>query len=197
MSEQTTAAAHVPRLGPDDIGEILRTFAESGWAGMRLDIGDVSIAVGKDAPPPDLVGSARAAGPVAATAPVPPLETSAAAPATTAAVASSAVAPKPVRASGSVPTTTAPATDDIDETGLTSITSPTVGAFWVAPDPGSPPFVAVGDKVSAGDQLGIVEVMKLMNPIISDVAGEVVAIRASNADLVDFGQTLFLIRPDE
>lgn len=192
MSEQTTAAAHVPRLGPDDIGEILRTFAESGWAGMRLDIGDVSIAVGKDAPPPDLVGSARAAGSVAATAPVPPLETSAAAPATTAAVASS-----PKRTASSVATTTAPATDDIDETGLTSITSPTVGVFWVAPDPGSPPFVAVGDKVSAGDQLGIVEVMKLMNPIISDVAGEVVAIRASNADLVDFGQTLFLIRPDE
>lgn len=192
MSEQTTAAAHAPRLGPDDIGEILRTFAESGWAGMRLDIGDVSIAVGKDAPPPDLVGSARAAGPVATTAPVPPLETSAAAPATTAAVASS-----PKRTASSVATTTAPATDEIDETGLTSITSPTVGAFWVAPDPGSPPFVAVGDKVSAGDQLGIVEVMKLMNPIISDVAGEVVAIRASNADLVDFGQTLFLIRPDE
>ena len=47
MSEQTTAAAHAPRLGPEDIGEILRTFAESGWAGMRLDIGDVSIAVGK------------------------------------------------------------------------------------------------------------------------------------------------------
>lgn len=179
MSEQTTAAAHAPRLGPEDIGEILRTFAESGWAGMRLDIGDVSIAVGKDAPPPDLVGSARAVGPVATTAPVPPLETSAAAPATTAAVASS-----PKRTAGSVATTTAPATDEIDETGLTSITSPTVGAFWVAPDPGSPPFVAVGDKVSAGDQLGIVEVMKLMNPIISDVAGEVVAIRASNADLV-------------
>ena len=201
MSEQTTAAAHVPRLSPDDIGEILRTFAESGWAGMRLDIGDVSIAVGKDAPPPDFVGSARAAGPVAATAPVPPLETSAAAPATTSAGATSAAAPKPARASssasGAVSTTTASATDDIDETGLTSITSPTVGAFWVAPDPGSPPFVAVGDKVSAGDQLGIVEVMKLMNPIISDVAGEVVAIRASNADLVDFGQTLFLIRPDE
>ena len=72
MSEQTTAVAHAPRLGAEDIGEILRTFAESGWAGMRLEVGDVSIAVGKDAPPPDLVGSARAAGHVAATAPVPP-----------------------------------------------------------------------------------------------------------------------------
>ncbi|MGV9671495.1 MULTISPECIES: acetyl-CoA carboxylase biotin carboxyl carrier protein [unclassified Gordonia (in: high G+C Gram-positive bacteria)] len=78
---------------------------------------------------------------------------------------------------------------------LVAITAPTVGSFWVAPDPGSAPFVAVGSTVAKSDQLAIVEVMKLMSPVVSEVAGEVVAVQANNAEMVEFGQTLFLIRP--
>ena len=199
MSEQAATAEQsisgTPRLGPDDINEILRTFAASGWAGMRLDVGDVTIAVGKDGPPPESA-STQPRDAAAPPAPVPSQVAPTAAPFTTTARAVAApTAPTPVTPGPRVPNSTGEV--ELDETGLISVTSPTVGAFWVAPDPGSPPFVAVGDTVSAGDQLGIVEVMKLMNPVVTDVSGAVVAIRAANADMVEFGQTLFLIRPHE
>lgn len=207
MSENVTSAADqsisaATRLGATDISEILRTFAASGWSGMRLEVGDVTIAVGKDGAPPESVRRQAAAqtAPAAlesgerreptAMAPVLPHTASAAAPTTTASSIGS------TSSTSSAPPAP-PVDEQIGETGLVRITSPTVGAFWVSPDPGSPPFVTVGDSVSAGDQLGIVEVMKLMNPVVSDTAGEVVAVRAANADMVEFGQTLFLIRADE
>ncbi len=184
MSDQTTDTT--PRLSPDDISELLRTFAASGWTGMRLTAGDVTIAVGKDAAPPEpAVTNAAGANAQAAVA--------------VSAAPAPAPQPAPVVAvpAAKAPAVAPPAAAEIDETGLTAVTSPTVGAFWTAPDPGSAPFVTVGSQVAAGDQLGIVEVMKLMNPVITDVAGEVVAIRAANAAMVEFGQTLFLIRPHE
>ncbi|MGW5518856.1 acetyl-CoA carboxylase biotin carboxyl carrier protein [Nocardia africana] len=186
-----TSHDDAPRVDADEIGALLRTFAESGWSGMHLKIGDVTVSVGKDAPPPApaaVVAARAVAAPVAqVSAPAP-----VAAPAPEAAPATAA-APAPAAATQAGPV---PATD-IDETGLVAVTSPTVGAFWAAPDPGSPPFVEVGAQVSAGDQLAIVEVMKLMNPVVSEVSGEVVAIRARNAEMVEFGQPLFLIRPDD
>ncbi len=55
----------------------------------------------------------------------------------------------------------------------------------------------VGQKVEAGEQLAIVEVMKLMNPVVAPQSGEIVQICAKNADLVEFDQVLFLIRPTD
>jgi biotin carboxyl carrier protein len=76
------------------------------------------------------------------------------------------------------------------------VRSPAVGSFWVAPSPGEAPFVQVGDTVGEDQQLAIVEVMKLMNPVVTPVAGEVVEVCAANADLVEYDQVLFWIRPD-
>ena len=75
------------------------------------------------------------------------------------------------------------------------VESPMVGTFYSAPKPGTPAFVKVGDVVSVGQVLCIVEAMKLMNEIESEVAGTVVEVLASNADPVQFGQVLFRIEP--
>src|SRR5688572_506211 len=75
----------------------------------------------------------------------------------------------------------------------TPIKSPMVGTAFLSPEPGSKPFVEVGDKVKAGDTLLIVEAMKVMNPISAPAAGTVSAILVSDAQPVEFDQTLVVI----
>lgn len=78
---------------------------------------------------------------------------------------------------------------------LVKIPSPMVGTFYHAPSPDSPPFVKLGDVVSQGDALCIIEAMKLMNEIESTESGKIVKILVENGELVEYGQTLFLIEP--
>ncbi|HEU4618732.1 MAG TPA: acetyl-CoA carboxylase biotin carboxyl carrier protein [Gammaproteobacteria bacterium] len=73
------------------------------------------------------------------------------------------------------------------------ITSPMVGTFYSGPSPGAKPFVEIGSQVAAGDTLCIIEAMKMMNQIESDVSGRVVSILVENGDPVEFGQPLFVI----
>lgn len=75
------------------------------------------------------------------------------------------------------------------------IKSPIVGTFYSAPSPEAPPYVDVGTKVKAGSVLCIVEAMKLMNEIESDIAGTIVKINVENGKPVEYGQVLFLIEP--
>ena len=82
-----------------------------------------------------------------------------------------------------------------EEAGLHSVKSPIVGTYYESPSPGSPPFVKVGDAVEAGQVLCIIEAMKLMNEIESDVAGEIVKRLANNGQPVEYGQALFVIKP--
>jgi acetyl-CoA carboxylase biotin carboxyl carrier protein len=79
---------------------------------------------------------------------------------------------------------------------LHEIKSPIVGTFYEAPAPGAPPFVKVGDEVQVGQVLCIIEAMKLMNEIESDVAGTIVKRLVSNAQPVEYGQVLFLIKSE-
>ena len=81
--------------------------------------------------------------------------------------------------------------------GLHAVRSPVVGTFYRAPAPGEDVYVEVGDTVSAGQTLCIVEAMKLMNEIVADVSGEVVEVLAENAGGVEYDQPLFYLRPDE
>lgn len=76
------------------------------------------------------------------------------------------------------------------------VLSPIVGTFYRAPSPESPVFVEVGDRVQKGQVLCIVEAMKLMNEIESDVSGVVESILIENAQAVEFGQPLFKIKAD-
>lgn len=75
------------------------------------------------------------------------------------------------------------------------VRSPIVGTFYRSPAPDAPPFVQVGSTVEKGTVLCIVEAMKLMNEIESDVAGRVVQIMVENGQPVEYGQVLFLIEP--
>lgn len=79
--------------------------------------------------------------------------------------------------------------------GLHIIKSPIVGTFYSAPTPDAPAFVKLGDGVQVGQVLCILEAMKLMNEIESEVAGEIVRIYVENGQPVEYGQSLFAIKP--
>ncbi|MCB1906208.1 MAG: acetyl-CoA carboxylase biotin carboxyl carrier protein [Rhodocyclaceae bacterium] len=85
----------------------------------------------------------------------------------------------------------APADDALPDGHV--VTSPMVGTFYRASAPGEKPFVEVGDAVTVGGALGIIEAMKLMNEIDSDAAGVVKAILVENGQPVEYGQPLFVI----
>lgn len=78
----------------------------------------------------------------------------------------------------------------------TAVTSPMLGIFFRSPAPGEAPFVSVGDSVTADSVIGIIEVMKLMNPVNAGVAGTISLIPAKDAEAVEYGQDLMYIVPE-
>jgi acetyl-CoA carboxylase biotin carboxyl carrier protein len=82
-----------------------------------------------------------------------------------------------------------------EETDFAVVKSPIVGTFYRAPEPGAKPYADVGDTVKKGQVLCIIEAMKLMNEINSDVDGEVVKVYVENGQPVQYGERLFAIRP--
>ncbi len=80
--------------------------------------------------------------------------------------------------------------------GLVEVVSPMVGTFYRAPAPDAPPYVEVGDSVSSGQTLCILEAMKLMNELESEVSGSVREVCVENGDPVEYGQALFRIAPN-
>ncbi|MFW6094531.1 MAG: acetyl-CoA carboxylase biotin carboxyl carrier protein [Pseudomonadota bacterium] len=79
--------------------------------------------------------------------------------------------------------------------GLASVVAPMAGTFYVAPEPGAEPFVREGQRVSAGDVVGIIESMKMMNEIRTDVGGVCVGVAAADGAPVASGDVLFRIAP--
>ena len=84
--------------------------------------------------------------------------------------------------------------EEESEAGLHIITSPIVGTFYRSPSPESGPFVNVGDRISKGKVLCIIEAMKLMNEIESDIDGVIVKIYPSNGQPVEYGEKLFAVK---
>jgi acetyl-CoA carboxylase biotin carboxyl carrier protein len=80
--------------------------------------------------------------------------------------------------------------------GGTPIPSPMVGTFYRAPSPDAEPFVQVGTKIAVDSRLCIIEAMKVMNEIKSEVAGEILEVLVENGEPVEFGQPLFLVKTD-
>jgi len=111
-----------------------------------------------------------------------------------------AAAPAPVQPSPSAPAA-APATaagtaaESPQSDGLVEIRSPMVGTFYRSPSPDAPPYVEAGARVSKGQTLCILEAMKLMNELESEVAGVVREILIENSEPVEYGQVLFRIEP--
>ncbi len=107
-----------------------------------------------------------------------------------------AAAPAPA-APLAVVATPAPAPAVADDTsGLVAIKSPMVGTFYSAPAPDADQYVSLNQKVRVGEVVCIVEAMKLMNEIESEVSGRVAKILVENAQPVEFGQEIFLIEPE-
>ena len=104
-----------------------------------------------------------------------------------AAMPAPAYAPQPPAA----PAAQAPAAQP-EEDGY-PVKAPMVGTYYSASSPGAAPYVQVGDRISEGDTLCIIEAMKMMNQIEADVAGVIKSIRVQNGEPVEYGQTLFVI----
>jgi acetyl-CoA carboxylase biotin carboxyl carrier protein len=85
---------------------------------------------------------------------------------------------------------------EIDIEGFIPIKAPMVGSFYVAPEPGAPPFIEEGSLVEEDTQVGLIEVMKVFSSVQAGVRGTVSKILVSNAELVEYGQILFLVKPD-
>lgn len=98
----------------------------------------------------------------------------------------------PAAAAPAAPAAVAPVVDDALPSGHV-VKSPMVGTFYRAPSPGAKPFVEVGDNVSSGGRLCLIEAMKLMNEIEADADGVVKAILVDNGQPVEYGQPLFII----
>ena len=84
-------------------------------------------------------------------------------------------------------------TQTISNNGFHEIKAPMIGTFYQSPDPDSEAFVKVGDPVSEGDTLCIIEAMKMMNKIESDISGTIERVLVQNGDPVEFDQVLFLV----
>jgi acetyl-CoA carboxylase biotin carboxyl carrier protein len=159
----------------EEIKELIKLVADNGLEGLVIERSGFKVRIEGRTPEPRVTVSApdHAAGSIAPS----PLPSSAAAPS-----AEVAVEPKGELAAAS--------RSDSAEV----MKSPIVGTFYAAPNPDSPPYVRVGDRVEVGQVLCIVEAMKLMNEIESDVAGVVVEILPKNAQPVEFGEPLFAIQ---
>lgn len=177
-------------MNPEDMNELkelIEFLKENKIGEFDLERGDLKVRIkfAQEAGA-DVAGLARLLASQAAAAPVVPA-VHLPAPATSAipsaqAAASPAAAPPP-------------AESESEDTSLHIVKSPIVGTFYESPSPGSPPFVKIGDQVEAGQVLCIVEAMKLMNEIESDAAGEVVKRFVQSGQPVEYGQSLFALRP--
>jgi acetyl-CoA carboxylase biotin carboxyl carrier protein len=102
----------------------------------------------------------------------------------------------PVAAPAAAPAKAAPAAEPAAGKKTLDIKSPMIGTFYRSGNPDTPPFVSVGDKVSKGQTVCIIEAMKLFNEIESEVSGTVVKVMVENASPVEYDQVLFVVEPD-
>ena len=159
-----------------EILELIDKVADRGIASLEIEQAGMKLRIDGKGTPPAVQHAVVSTLPVAA----PALAALPAAPAGTPAAA----APTP-------PAAAAPEQDE----GLHIITSPIVGTFYRSPNPEAEPFVNVGDHVNPGKVLCIIEAMKLMNEIESDVGGTIVKIFPQNGQPIEFGEQLFAVKP--
>jgi acetyl-CoA carboxylase biotin carboxyl carrier protein len=111
--------------------------------------------------------------------------------------AETAPPPVPAAAPSAAPAAPAPAAQAAAVApGLVPVTAPMVGTFYAAASPSDPPYVEVGTQVGASATVGLIELMKVFTSIKTEMAGVIEEILVANGQFVEFGQTLFLLRPD-
>jgi acetyl-CoA carboxylase biotin carboxyl carrier protein len=166
-------------MNQKELKELVEFLIEKDIAEFELERGDVKVRIKRGAPASSASVAQDGRFFAVHSAPPPTME-----------ITSVPVAASPVPAV--VPP---PKPEPAKDEELTMVRSPIVGTFYESPSPGSPPFVKPGDKIEVGQLLCIVEAMKLMNEIESDVAGELVKKLVSNGQPIEYGQELFAIRP--
>jgi acetyl-CoA carboxylase biotin carboxyl carrier protein len=159
----------------NEIQDLIKFVAKSGVSEVELETKDVKIVIktpagkGKEQV---YVQTAPVAQPMMQAAP--------------------SVQPAPVTETKAPETKT---TSGADESKFITIKSPMIGTFYRSSSPDKPPFVNVGDEISAGKPVCIIEAMKLFNEIESDVKGKIVRVLANDATPVEYDQPLFLVDP--
>jgi acetyl-CoA carboxylase biotin carboxyl carrier protein len=165
-----------------EIREIIKLVDQSNITEFKIEEEGMKISIKKG------TESAAAAAPAPAAPQVPQVQAAAPAPElVTAPVA--APAPQPV------PSPVVPSAN-VEDVNLHKITSPMVGTFYKSGEPGAPAFVQAGDKVNDSTIVCIVEAMKLFNEIEAEVSGEIVKVLVEDGQLVEYGQPLFLVKPE-
>lgn len=157
-------------MNPREIKNMIDFIAKSGLAEVNIETEEFKISVKRENEA-QVVASAPAAAPAPAPA-----------------------APAPQTSQeAAVPAEQPAATDDNSK--YVEIKSPMIGTFYRAPKPEDPSFVNVGDSISIGDKVCIVEAMKLFNEIEAEVSGKIVKVLVDNASPVEYDQPLFLVDP--
>ena len=157
------------QLDHEQLHRLLEALGESDIQEFRLEGDDFRLEIRRNLPPQAVMAPVMPAPVATAPAPVAPV-----------APAEPAAAP---------PASTATRSD------LLEVTAPMVGTFYRAPAPGEPAFVEVGSRINVGQTVCILEAMKLMNELESEVGGEVVEILVDNGTPVEFGQVLMRVKP--
>jgi acetyl-CoA carboxylase biotin carboxyl carrier protein len=163
-------------MNQKEIRELIEFLIEKDIAEFELERGDVRLRIRRgtaDAPPAERIISVHPAAVPAVHMPITDHSAPVAHPAPPA----------------------APPVEAVRAEELHMVRSPMVGTYYESPSPGSPPFVKPGDMVEEGQVLCIVEAMKLMNEIESDLGGEIVKCLVKNGQPIEYGQELFAIRP--
>ncbi|WP_448565987.1 acetyl-CoA carboxylase biotin carboxyl carrier protein [Thermus sp.] len=165
-------------MTPKELKQILQALVEHGVNELTLETPDYKLTVRRGGEVQMVAVPQVVAAPVPAPAPAP------------------VPAPAPAPAPTPVEAAPAPEAQKADECpGCVEIRAPIVGTFYRAPAPDAPPYVKEGDRVEKGQVLCIIEAMKLMNEIESEVSGIVKKILVQNGEPVEYGQPLFLIQP--
>lgn len=170
------------QLTGEDIVTILKLFEESNFDSLQLECGDLKLVVTMNGCTLDQEQAVRVDQKPVINAAVTP-----------------ASGPTPdsgsAQASGKVSATDAEVSEAVED-GLVVIKAPMVGTFYARPEPGAEPFVGLGSKVSEDSAVGIIEVMKVFSSIVAGVKGVITKILVEDAQFVEYGQPLFLVRPE-
>ena len=176
-AKQSPAAARPPALsaktpssplGLEEIKALIALVGREPFQEFEFEAGDMRFRIRKDGPAP--VMQAPVAAPMMMAAPAAPMMQALAAP------------------------MAAPAAQPVEDPNIHYVTSPIVGTFYRASTPTATPYTSPGDYVKPGQTLCIIEAMKLMNEIESDVAGEVIKVLVENGTPVEYGERLFAVR---
>ena len=165
------------QLDHDQLHHLLATLAESDIQEFRLEGEDFCLEIKRNLSPPQVVAAAAVAPVTSVEQPLNVV---------------SQVKSEPTIAS---PPSSDPPPSPGSRTDLVDVTAPMVGTFYRSPSPDDSPFVDIGNRIGVGQTVCILEAMKLMNELESEVSGEVVEILVENGTPVEFGQVLMRVKP--